>query len=87
MFGSELDFIDGLLTDSSVETTVAIIKDFDLPVLLERTLTETYVKGLEIKEIAHLHNVDDRTVKRWKKEALKSAVYRTKEKLRILSLQ
>lgn len=52
MFKTDRTFIKGLLTESSKETVSSLIKYFDLPILLERTLTELYVEGLCIKEIA-----------------------------------
>lgn len=65
MFKTDRTFIKGLLTESSKETVSSLIKYFDLPILLERTLTELYVEGLCIKEIA-----DERTIKRYHTKAL-----------------
>lgn len=66
-------FVESLLEESNTNTIKNALRAFNLPVLLERTLTEVYVEGLEIKQIAARHNVDDRTVKRWKKAALDTA--------------
>lgn len=66
-------FVEGLLEEANATTIKNAIKVFNLPVLLERTLTEIYVEGLEIKQIAGRYNVDDRTVKRWKKAAIDTA--------------
>ena len=66
-------FVESLLEESNTNTIKNALKAFNLPVLLERTLTEVYVEGLEIKQIAARHNVDDRTVKRWKKAAIDTA--------------
>ena len=70
MFKTDRTFIKGLLTESSKETVSSLIKYFDLPILLERTLTELYVEGLCIKEIAYKYNVDERTIKRYHTKAL-----------------
>lgn len=66
-------FVESLLEESNTNTIKNAIRAFNLPVLLERTLTEVYVEGLEIKQIAARYNVDDRTVKRWKKAAIDTA--------------
>lgn len=66
-------FVESLLEESNTNTIKNALKAFNLPVLLERTLTEVYVEGLEIKQIAAKHNVDERTVKRWKKAAIDTA--------------
>lgn len=66
-------FVESLLMEANTTTIKNAIKAFNLPLLLERTLTEVYVEGLEIKQIADRHNVDDRTVKRWKKAAIDTA--------------
>ena len=66
-------FVESLLEESNTNTIKNALRAFNLPVLLERTLTEVYVEGLEIKQIAARYNVDDRTVKRWKKAALDTA--------------
>ena len=66
-------FVESLLEESNTNTIKNALRAFNLPVLLERTLTEVYVEGLEIKQIADRHNVDDRTVKRWKKAAIDTA--------------
>ena len=66
-------FVESLLEESNTNTIKNALRAFNLPVLLERTLTEIYVEGLEIKQIATRHNVDDRTVKRWKKAAIDTA--------------
>lgn len=67
------NFVEGLLEEANTATIKNAIRVFNLPVLLERTLTETYVEGLSIKQIADRHHVDDRTVKRWKKAAIDTA--------------
>jgi DNA-directed RNA polymerase specialized sigma24 family protein len=66
-------FVESLLEESNTNTIKNALRAFNLPVLLERTLTEIYVEGLEIKQIAAKHNVDERTVKRWKKAAIDTA--------------
>lgn len=66
-------FVESLLEESNTNTIKNALRAFNLPVLLERTLTETYVEGLEIKQIAGRYNVDERTVKRWKKAAIDTA--------------
>ena len=66
-------FVESLLEESNTNTIKNALRAFILPVLLERTLTEVYVEGLEIKQIAAKHNVDERTVKRWKKAAIDTA--------------
>ena len=66
-------FVESLLEESNTNTIKNALKAFNLPVLLERTLTEIYVEGLEIKQIAARYSVDDRTVKRWKKAAIDTA--------------
>lgn len=66
-------FVESLLMEANTTTIKNAIKAFNLPLLLERTLTEVYVEGLEIKQIADRHCVDDRTVKRWKKAAIDTA--------------
>ena len=66
-------FVESLLEESNTNTIKNALRAFNLPVLLERTLTEVYVEGLEIKQIAARYNVDDRTVKRWKKAAIDTA--------------
>ena len=66
-------FVESLLEESNTNTIKNALRAFNLPVLLERTLTEIYVEGLEIKQIAGRYNVDDRTVKRWKKAAIDTA--------------
>ena len=67
------NFVESLLTEGNQTTVKNAIRVFNLPVLLERTLTEIFVEGLEIKQIADRHHVDDRTVKRWKKAAIDTA--------------
>lgn len=67
------NFVESLLLEANTATIKNAIRAFNLPVLLERTLTETYVEGLSIKQIAGRHRVDDRTVKRWKKAAIDTA--------------
>lgn len=67
------NFVESLLSEANTTTIKNAIRVFNLPVLLERTLTEFYVEGLEIKQIAYRHNVDERTVKRWKKAAIDTA--------------
>lgn len=64
------NFVESLLSEANTSTIKNAIRVFNLPVLLERTLTEIYVEGLGIKQIADRHSVDDRTVKRWKKAAI-----------------
>lgn len=66
-------FVESLLEESNTNTIKNALRAFNLPVLLERTLTEVYIEGLEIKQIAARYNVDDRTVKRWKKAAIDTA--------------
>lgn len=66
-------FVESLLEESNANTIKNALRAFNLPVLLERTLTEIYVEGLEIKQIAGRYNVDERTVKRWKKAAIDTA--------------
>ena len=82
MFRNDRTFIKGLLTESSAETVAGLIKYFNLPILLERTLTELYVEGLEIKEIAYNHTIDERTVKRYHAKALDLAEARIKMSLK-----
>ena len=67
------NFVESLLSEANTATIKNAIRVFNLPVLLERTLTEIYVEGLGIKQIADRHCVDDRTVKRWKKAAIDTA--------------
>ena len=67
------NFVEGLLEEANATTIKNAIRVFNLPVLLERTLTEIYIDGLEIKQIAGNHHVDERTVKRWKKAAIDTA--------------
>ena len=67
------NFVEGLLEEANTATIKNAIRVFNLPVLLERTLTEIYVEGLEIKQIAGRYSVDERTVKRWKKAAIDTA--------------
>lgn len=67
------NFVESLLIEGNTTTITNAIRVFNLPALLERTLTEIYIEGLEIKQIAAKHNVDDRTVKRWKKAAIDTA--------------
>jgi hypothetical protein len=67
------NFVESLLIEGNTTTITNAIRVFNLPVLLERTLTEIYIEGLEIKQIAVKHHVDDRTVKRWKKAAIDTA--------------
>lgn len=81
MFRNEKSFVESLLLESNKETRQACIKYFNLPVLLERTLTEYFVEGLEIKQIADKHGADDRTVKRWKKAAIEIASEHLKQEL------
>ena len=66
------NFVEGLLEEANTATIKNAIRVFNLPVLLERTLTEIYVEGLEIKQIAGRYSVDERTVKRWKHSRLDS---------------
>lgn len=73
MLGSEKSFVESLLIESNKATRSNFIKYFNLPILLERTLTEYYIDDLSIKQIAYKHRVDDRTVKRWKKAAIDTA--------------
>lgn len=73
MFRNEKCFIESLLVESNIDTKRNFIKRFNLPLLLERTLTEYYVDGLKIKQIAYNHSVDERTVKSWKATALEKA--------------
>lgn len=82
MFKNERSFIVSLLEECNNETKQNFIKYFNLPILLERTLLEYYVDGLEIKQIAHNRSVDERTVKRWKKAALDIAEEHFKQNLR-----
>lgn len=82
MFRNEKSFVESLLLESNKETRQACIKYFNLPILLERTLTEYFVEDLEIKQIADRHNADDRTVKRWKKAAIEIASEHLKQNLR-----
>ena len=70
MWKIDRTFIKELLTESSKDTVRSLIKYFDLPELLERTLTEIYVDGLKIKEVSYNHNVDERTIKRYHSKAL-----------------
>lgn len=77
------EFIKELLTDCSSDTAKALIINFDLPKLLERTLIDIYVEGLEIKEIAYKYTIDDRTVKRHHAKALDLAAYVTISRLRM----
>lgn len=67
------NFVESLLEEANATTIKNAIRVFNLPILLERTLTEIYIDGLEIKQIAGKHNVDERTVKRWKKAAIDTA--------------
>lgn len=67
------NFVESLLSEANISTIKNAIRVFNLPVLLERTLTEIYVEGLGVKQIADRHSVDDRTVKRWKKAAIDTA--------------
>ena len=67
------NFVESLLVEGNTTTIRNAIRVFNLPLLLERTLTEIYIDNLGIKQIADLHNVDDRTVKRWKKAAIDTA--------------
>lgn len=67
------NFVESLLSEANTSTIKNAIRVFNLPILLERTLTEIYVEGLCIKQIADRHKVDDRTVKRWKKAAIDTA--------------
>lgn len=67
------NFVESLLSEANTSTIKNAIRVFNLPVLLERTLTEIYVEGLGVKQIADRHSVDDRTVKRWKKAAIDTA--------------
>lgn len=73
MFRNERSFIESLLIESNTDTKKNFIKHFNLPLLLERTLTEYFVEELKIKQIAGRHSVDVRQVKRWKKAALELA--------------
>lgn len=73
MFRNEGSFVEGLLVEANTDTKKNFIQHFNLPLLLERTLTEYYVEGLKIKQIAGRHSTDDRQVKRWKKAALELA--------------
>lgn len=82
MFKNEKNFVESLLEECNNETRQSFIKYFNLPVLLERTLTEYYIEDLVIKQIAGRHNVDDRTVKRWKKQAIDMATEHFKQSLR-----
>ena len=66
-------FVESLLEESNTNTIKNALRAFNLPVLLERTLTEVYVEGLEINQIAASYKVDDSTVKRWKKAAIDTA--------------
>ena len=81
MFRNERKFIKELLTESDKETIKALIASFKLPLLLSKTLTELYVDGLEIKQIAYNNNVDDRTIKRYHAKALDLCEERAKAKL------
>lgn len=81
MFRNERSFIESLLVEGNTNTKKNFIQHFNLPLLLERTLTEYYVDDLEIKQIAYNHGVDDRTVKRWKKAALETAEVHFKHSL------
>ena len=67
------NFVESLLSEANTSTIKNAIRVFNLPLLLERTLTEIYVEGLEIKQIAYRYSVDERTVKRWKKAAIDTA--------------
>lgn len=73
MFKEARNFVESLLSEANTSTIKNAIRVFNLPLLLERTLTEIYVEGLEIKQIAYRHSVDERTVKRWKKAAIDTA--------------
>lgn len=44
MWKTDRTFIKELLTESSKDTVRSLIKYFDLPELLERTLTEIYIE-------------------------------------------
>lgn len=81
MFRNEGSFVEGLLVEANTDTKKNFIQHFNLPLLLERTLTEYYVDNLEIKQIAYNHRVDERTVKRWKKAALETAEVHFKHSL------
>lgn len=81
MFRNERKFIKELLTESDEETTRSLIDSFKLPVLLNKTLIEMYVDGLEIKQIAYERNVDDRTIKRQHAKALDLCEERAKNRL------
>lgn len=81
MFRNERKFIKELLTESDKETIKSLIDSFKLPVLLNKTLIEMYVDGLEIKQIAYERNVDDRTIKRQHAKALDLCEERAKARL------
>lgn len=73
MLGSEKKFVESLLEECNNDTRYNFIKYLNLPTLLERTLIDYYIDDLEIKQIAYKYNVDERTVKRWKKAAIEKA--------------
>lgn len=81
MLGSEKSFIEGLLEECNNTTRYNVIKYLNLPELLERTLIDYYIEDLQIKQIAYKYNVDDRTVKRWKKSAIELATKHFKQSM------
>ena len=83
MWNTRKDFILRMLTESSKETVASFIKDCDLPLLLERTLTERYIEDLGEKQQADRHNVDERTVRRWLAEAKALAVEKTLARIQL----
>ena len=83
MWKIDRTFIKELLTESSKDTVRSLIKYFDLPELLERTLTKIYVDGLKIKEVSYNHNVDERTIKRYHSKALDIAEATVKAKIKM----
>lgn len=82
MLKSERSFIESVLSESNSSTRENFIKYCNLPFIFERTLLEYYVEGIIIKEIAARHYVDDRTAKRWKKDALNLAEEHFKSNIR-----
>lgn len=73
MFNTAKSFVENLLEECNKNTRQNFIAYLNLPPVSERTLLEYYVENLGIKQIAYTHKVDERTVKRWKKEALEIA--------------
>lgn len=81
MLGNKRNFIECLLEECNNDTRYNVIKYLNLPTVLERTLIDYYIEDLEIKQIAFKYNVDDRTVKRWKKSAIELATEHFKQSM------